>query len=455
MRESRGSPNELLCPTDRPNRLRRRPDPAPVPTPNRDGTHPPNSEDSPPTEGQPLGYDDTTFPRAATGRSLLASSRSGTARTPRRQILIVGDGVTGLALALFLQEIGHEPLLVYTDADHPVSAVSTVAPSALTLFDRVGLGDAVRDNGHRLDGVTVQSNDESPDHVLTANDQTPYLIANSRFRELLRSHIESGATPVSMAIETLTRRDNSVEVTFDTGVREQFDVVVGTDGPASSVRSAAGTESTPWATWAQWEVIRHDIPTQAHPVLERWAEPYVAQLFTGLTDEVGDVLRITDARPDTGEPTAPEPIGAELLASGGVEADTVDTDDWNRYTVSQSTWDAGHWTGDGVAYCGPSALPMAPATGVETMFGIEDAYVLADELSTPTQSIGEALGQYRQRRRTRIQVIANRAAASHDHRPCPTVDGALGPTSEGRAVALGSVCGERLAELHHAVPNRL
>jgi 2-polyprenyl-6-methoxyphenol hydroxylase-like FAD-dependent oxidoreductase len=124
--------------------------------------------------------------------------------------------------------------------------------------------------------------------------------------------------------------------------------------------------------------------------------------------------------------------------------------------VWQATPGNGSWADGRVAYCGSAAFPVTPATGLQTVLAIEDAWVLADELSGRQESAADVVKTYGQRRRRRVRTIHRRSAGAHSHHSYPLAPREpLATLSQGRATALGAHCAVSLVELQDAVPNRL
>lgn len=384
--------------------------------------------------------------------------------TPARQVLIVGDTVPGLALATFLERSGHDPVLLQTtDGRHP-STITTVWTPALDLLDVDDIDDALRTAGQPLDAVTVrQSNSSATEQRLLSADTdhaVPLVIGTKALRDILRDRIGTETTLLSSEIAGVSDRSSAIEVQFESGVRESFDLVIGADGPESSVRSGTDGDVPEWTTVAQVEgVLRHGDDSTT-TVLDNWWDDAFGQFMSSPTSDGESIVRLTTAESDGFDDGRVTEMARSMLSGSDLEADgeavpvqPLDSDPKHVYQADGGT---GSW-GDGrVAYCGSAAFPVPPAAGLQTGLAIEDAWVLADELSRGQGSAVDVVKAYEQRRRRRIRTIHRRSSAAHSHHSYPLArTEPLTTLSKGRATTLGPHCAVSLAELQEQVPNRL
>lgn len=373
-----------------------------------------------------------------------------------RQVLVVGTGLTGLALATFLQQSGQDPVLV--DASTPPSVVTTVWPPGLRLLDRLDVGDAVRSAGRPLDAVTVRTRSDggTEERTLTAdgNASTPLIVDAPFVRDRIADGV-AAATTLSTGIACVTERPDAVEVEFENGVREYFDLVVGADGPESTVRALADRARPDWTQLTTLEVADCERERGVAP-LDGWQDAVVVQALPS-PDGAGRVLRLTTAASDR------DRVDASLVARWALPDAAVDASEWTE-RLSTAEWtpawqagaDGGEWGAGRVAYCGSAAFPTPWVTGLGAALALEDAWVLADELARCPDGVADAVARYGDRRRRRLQTVLGRTAAVNGRCAYP---GArmepLATTSRLRAAALGSLCSGSLAALQRNVPGRL
>jgi len=384
--------------------------------------------------------------------------------TPARQVLIVGDTVPGLALAAFLERSGHDPVLLQTtDGRHP-STITTVWAPALDILDVDDIDDAVRTAGRPLDAVTVrQSNGSATEQRLLSADTdqaVPLVIGTKALRDILRDRIAPETTVLSSEIAGVSDRPSANEVEFESGVRESFDLVIGADGPESSVRSGTDGDVPEWTTVTQMEGVIRGAEGSTRTVLDNWWDDAFGQFVPSPTTDGERLVRLTTAESDGFDDGRVTEMARSMLSGSALEADgeavPVHPLVGDRTHVYQADAGTGSWGHGRVAYCGSAAFPVPPATGLRTGLAIEDAWVLADELSRGQGSAVDVVKAYERRRRRRIRTIHRRSSAAGSHHSYPLArTEPLTTLSKGRATTLGPHCAVSLAELQEGVPNRL
>jgi len=77
--------------------------------------------------------------------------------TPDRQILVVGDTPTGLALTCLLRAAGYDPVLAGAADTPTASRVTFLSPAAMEVLGSLDAGASLLDSGVAVDTVTVGS----------------------------------------------------------------------------------------------------------------------------------------------------------------------------------------------------------------------------------------------------------------------------------------------------------
>jgi 2-polyprenyl-6-methoxyphenol hydroxylase-like FAD-dependent oxidoreductase len=362
---------------------------------------------------------------------------------PDRQVLVVGDGVGGLALALLLQRAGYDPLLV-AGGHRPVeSRLRCLWPPTLEVLDALGVRDRVRDHGTTIESVAVRRGDQPRERATVLSRGTapaPVVVRTRALRRALADRLPDRLRDRDRTVETLSRRDDALTVEFDDGVREWFDVAVGADGAHSSLRRPDRRPAT--GTVTQYEaVVESDDGTGLREV--RHPDALVQRVPRPAT---GHLVRVTAVRADAdgGSPT-PDALAAAVP----VDAEGV--------RLEQAGFPGGdareRWGVDRVAFCGPAAWPVAPAGGSRIPLAVEDAMALVAALTRAPRDASAAVDAYAARRARRIGTLRRRTRTvrgDHDY-PTRAASGTpLDILARLRSVALGPFLDGRLAALQRA-----
>ena len=322
-----------------------------------------------------------------------------------RQILVVGTTPVGVTLTLLLCAAGYEPVLVSHDNTPNTSQRTYLSPAALEVLDTVGLGTRIHDRGRPVDGVTVRRIDTSrsvdPRDEVTAEapdrKRAPAVVVSTPLLlRTLREEVPTAATVQDRAVDSISRRAAGVTVTFDDGVRESFDVVVGVERRSEPLRSGGDGVDT---AFRQYETIIDGVPERRR-VRDVWAPEAVAQRLPGGPDERA-LVRITLPVHSGGGGDA-----REIFSNLQWVPDSGAFD--RRQMLQRQLPDSGlpgKWWGDGrVAWCGPGACPAASAAGVGQSLGITDALGLVSAL-TREVSASTAVEAYATARAQRLDEL--------------------------------------------------
>jgi len=369
-----------------------------------------------------------------------------------RQVLVVGDGIAGLAVTATLRRAGYDPV-VLADRNHThPSRLAILHPLTRSLLDELAgettwTGDlGTSDSGTvRLD----RRGDSNGDRV--GEGRPPVAISADTLRSRLAVAVPDDAVRED-GIRDLEREGDALRVRFESGVREWFDLVVAADGPGSGVRAVRdATLHTDHAVQAEarLERGRETPPTRR----ETWTEHGLVETvsypdgdthvrLTGSTlaadehpptDRVCRALGTLDRTDETRDESTSEGENEDDGPPDRVgQSELVEV---RQTEVAQCRLDGGHWGNDRVAYCGRAALPQAPATGLATTFALADARVLVDELVAGPSAVADAVEAYGRRRRRyvdRFQEVVE--SSSNDE---GDANAALASLSRFRAASAG------------------
>jgi len=369
--------------------------------------------------------------------------------TVDRQVLVAGETLSGLALAFLLQRAGYDPILV-GPRDPPRSQLTHLSPPAVRLLDAIGVGDAVLDCGRPVTTVSVRRIDgrNHGTSVWQSDPETPAPVAvrTRDLRRVFRDRLSPDVLREGRSVGAISDGEGGLEVAFDDGVREWFDVVVAAGRIDPPTRAEwAETTADPGADpeLTQYETAIETARGGSDRIHDVWTADALLQSIPR-PDDRSDLLRVTAvgevdrSRLRVSEKRRRLPFDPAEAMDAVADAPALTV----RQAGTRNEGLLSRWGSGRVLRCGPAALPVAPASGLRSVLGLEDARVLAEELVYGPRSTSDVVDNYARRRRTRVLEIRRRATDIVSRSPCflpETLSPPLPVTSDMRAVALGQL----------------
>lgn len=333
-----------------------------------------------------------------------------------KRILVAGASIGGPTVAWWLHRFGFDVTLVER-MDGPARGghAIDVRGTAVTVLEAMGLADATRDNAMRMKGVSII--DQSGQEVWRSEEMT---ISGGRFGnvdiEILRdrlAHVLVGGLPSQVpiiygdSIAAMHETDDAVEVTFASGRKDVFDIVIGADGLRSQTRRMRFGEDQEFLHSFDIAFAPFSAPNSLG--LADWQISYkgLGGGYMVYTTPENDSLRVCFNVPaslddDLGEREAQiERVRRECADLGWetpqfLEAMAV-APDFYLGLVAQVRMD--RWSRGRVALVGDSGYCPSPYSGQGATLAIVGAYVLAAELAAADGDHLTAFDRYETRMR--------------------------------------------------------
>src|SRR6202140_3564754 len=183
---------------------------------------------------------------------------------PRTDVLIIGAGPTGLALALWLTKLGVKVRIIDRTAEPgTTSRALAVQARTLELYRQLDLTDAVIAKGHHVPAVNLWVKGEAAARISFANvgeSLTPYpflpIFPQDQPHRLFSEPLEAFAVPVERRTELIhfAGQETGLPARLRGPDGQEFDraadYIAGCDGARSTVREAIGT-GFPGGTYRQ------------------------------------------------------------------------------------------------------------------------------------------------------------------------------------------------------------
>ncbi|GAA4013060.1 FAD-dependent monooxygenase [Streptomyces plumbiresistens] len=342
-----------------------------------------------------------------------------------RRALVVGLGISGIATAVRLRQIGWTPVVIER------------APARRTGGYFIALFGGGRAPAQRL-GILDNLNDRTPpgtcqyDFDRTGNRRpgalaygdlpgSPWMTVRGDVEEAAFKVLPDDVEIRYSTVPTDIAQDaDGVDVTMtntadDTSVTERFDLVVGADGLRSTVRSLVFGPHEKYLHRLNYMAVAYQLPgplSELHPddgatLMEAnrslWVFPFSGGLQTVLlnyhTDDVDAEFKEPPAQ-RVRKAFGPEPTGRLL----GEVLDGLDTaEDLLFDSVEQARMDT--WQRGRVVLVGDSAWCVSLYAGMGVSMGITGADLLGTMLDRNPANVRRALAEWEQSLRPHVDVL--------------------------------------------------
>ncbi|MGB5325659.1 MAG: FAD-dependent monooxygenase [Pseudomonadales bacterium] len=355
------------------------------------------------------------------------------------KILIAGGGIGGLTAALCCLQRGHQVIVLEQAATiAEIGAGIQLPPNAIKVLHKLGLQEQLAELAFRPEALEARMGVSGRNIFSVALSgaagnhwQAPYLhIHRADYIAVLRNALQTRAPnclTLDAKITSVTQSGQDVTVSVAGNRHYSGDALIAADGIHSTVRNIIGDDSPAaftgniaWRAVVPVEKLGKAKPPPTACVWMGSGRHAVTYLLRGgeLANFVGVVER-DDWR-------------VESWSARGEMADALqDFKGWHPGIVTLleqadalSRWalydrkPLQRWTDGRIALLGDAAHPMLPFMAQGAAMAVEDAWVVAEELSQGDASVSDRLMRYEQRRlarTSRMQAIS-RANASTFHR---------------------------------------
>ncbi|MGW4497877.1 FAD-dependent monooxygenase [Micromonospora sp. NPDC004336] len=335
------------------------------------------------------------------------------------RILVVGAGIAGLAVARALRMVGFRPDV--TEKLPPGENADTglyLPGNAARALRRLDLDGPVRPLGqviHRqrfLDAAGAPLCDVDLDALWAGVGECRALPRAELHRVLLTG--AGGAVRHGAEVRTIDLLPQTVGVTFVDGTATEYDLVVGADGPRSSIRALAalGGPPSPAGQVVYRAVVR------GGPRLAEWTA-LLGQRAGFLVVPLG-AGRLHCYADEAGTTPPADPVARlrELFGDyGGPVPEVLEALERVHVGVTEEV-ELGRWFRGRVLLVGDAAHATAPTLSQGAAMALEDAVVLAESLRA-AGSVEAALTAYESRRRPRTRWVRDRTRDRNRTRDVP------------------------------------
>jgi 2-polyprenyl-6-methoxyphenol hydroxylase-like FAD-dependent oxidoreductase len=332
--------------------------------------------------------------------------------------LVAGGGITGLATAIVLARQGIEVDLVERQTQvRAIGSGITMIGAGVRALDRLGLYQECAASGYSVNDVEFYE----VDGTLASRQRLPSAAGTDRpgmlgmMRPVLHGILLDHAAREGVGVRTGTsparveHRPGGASVTFSTGERRDYDLVVGADGLRSTVRDLIMDPMRPaYQGLKAFRVVLPRLPdVTAHRNFRTCANVNVG-IMPIARDRMymyGVFLDGEDYRPSPGELVSL--IRAKIEPFGGIVPtirEAIREPDQVNITRFETVLAPDPWYRGRVIVIGDAAHCPSPQLAAGAAMGLEDAVALGEELAdAPT--IEQALRAFCDRRFDRCRYV--------------------------------------------------
>ena len=336
-----------------------------------------------------------------------------------KKVLIVGAGTAGMSAAITLRRIGVEVDMIDINPQWgALGAGLTITGPTLRALHQLGVYQDMVDEAYVGEGIQVCNVQGEPLRKLATpmpadspTGSSGGIMRPTLHNILARYAKEAGATlRLGLTVEALQQDDSGVDVTLSDGSQARYDIVLGSDGVFSRVRGlifpdAPKPEYTGQSCWRLF--------------LERPAEVERRTYFLGGPVKVGFTpvssthmyMFLLERTPQAFiEPVDfYRELAKRMEGYGGILARIRDSlGEQDNPAINFRPLEAfilpAPWYLGRVLLIGDSAHPTTPQLASGAGMGIEDALVLAEEM-TLSDSVAEVFSRFMDRREARCRLV--------------------------------------------------
>ncbi len=306
--------------------------------------------------------------------------------TMETDVVVVGAGPVGLAVAAGLRLHGHSVVVVDKQAEGSnTSRASVIHARTLEMLERIGVTKSLVELGLELQDFAIRDGDRRLVPVSFRDLPTDYpftlMIPQWQTEQILLERLEElgGTVLRPYAATGVSQTADGAEVTLDSGDLIKAQYVVAADGMNSTIRDLAGLKMPGSTLELSFSLV--DVRVEGLPAEEVSLSFATAGLLViaPLPDGSFRLVASVDEAPE--HPDAA--FAQHLLATRGPKKNSPKVTDviWgSRFRIHERVADT--YRAGRVVLAGDAAHTHSPAGGQGMNLGLRDAITLADALST-------------------------------------------------------------------------
>lgn len=338
-----------------------------------------------------------------------------------KQGVIIGAGIGGLTTAIALAQKGIS-VKVYEQADQlkEVGAGIWVAPNGLKIFEELGIAKDVLLAGKSLEKISIVDTNNKPVSVVESSKIKlkhhfgTIAIHRADLLKILANYIPIENIILNKKFKSYKQTENSIIAEFEDGTFVESDFLINADGIKSNARKQIQSTlnlrysgQTCWRFVVDFDLLKNDennmyeIWANAKGLRFGYSKINDKQVYVFITnyEKAGGTDNFTTLKSDLLKLCSCfQPIVKELITKCD-EKDILRTDLFDFKPISK-------WTDGRMALIGDASHATTPNLGQGACQAIEDAFVIAEQLSF-TDDIALGLKKFQEKRIKKATYITN------------------------------------------------
>ncbi|MFJ2028745.1 FAD-dependent oxidoreductase [Streptosporangium sp. NPDC087985] len=360
------------------------------------------------------------------------------------EILVIGAGVGGLAVARGLLTAGHQ-VRVFEQAPAPRTGGKAVLiwSNGTAILNDLGVSlDGTGARIDRIDALTADGRLRTSMNIAHAADRYGFptkAIPRRHLQERLADGLPDDLIRYGMSCQSVTQDNDRVTATFSDGSTATGDLLIGADGHHSAVRRClwgdGAVRPATFGTWQGLSPIDIALTSTHHHLMITGREGSCGLMPAGegllqwwfdvrwSSTDKRPAAPLTELRRRFGRWASPVP---EVLAAASEDDLEFFGHHWNKV---RQVWGEGR-----ITLVGDAAHTMPPTLGQGANQTLEDAWVLGRELAKDGDDPAVRLRAYEKARYPHISLVSGLARRNPANWRIPPLIGRLFPETSQTAM---------------------
>ena len=162
----------------------------------------------------------------------------------KKEILIIGAGISGLTLAINLEKMGIPFRIIDKQSKWSIKGLAmTIQGEGLSAASSLGILDEIKCKGTKRNLAKIYTKSGKVlKHFTPNSSDNSFIVQRDTLHEALRLKLSN--VEMDLSVYIMNKQDNKINVIFSNGSSDNFDLVVGAEGINSGTRDYINSSAT-------------------------------------------------------------------------------------------------------------------------------------------------------------------------------------------------------------------